>query len=237
MDLQDPRIQKLLLGVILSVSLLVFFFFTSLAPFTYQAGSLEIAELKTEHEKLSRDLERARLTVGNMEKVEREFEYLHRQWTVAQRLLPDENEISGLLRKISAAGTQAGLDWVQFTPAPRLAHGFYHENPIDVTLEGGYHQVGTFLSSISNLGRIVNVRGLELEGVDPRQQAEPDVEHTLTASLQVVAYSMDPSASIQAPADASGGSQELASSTSTAGRIKDKLAEARGETRASVGGK
>lgn len=233
MDLQDPRIQKMLLAVILSACVVVFFFFTSMAPFTYQSGAAKITELETEHERLARELERARLTVGNMEKVEREFEYLHKQWTVAQRLLPDENEISTLLRKISAAGTQAGLEWVEFTPSPMLTHGFYNENPIDVKLEGGYHQVGTFLSSISNLGRIVNVRGLTLAGVDARQQAEGDVEHTLEATMQVVAYSMDPSARLSAPADASS-SQEIASDGSQS--IKDKLVAARDGANASAGG-
>ena len=213
MDLQDPRVQKLLLAVILSACVVVFFFFTSLLPITYQARGADIAELRTEHERLSRELERARLTVGNMEKVEREFEYLHRQWTVAQRLLPDENEISALVRKISAAGTQAGLEWVRFNPAPSLAHGFYKENPIDVELEGGYHQVGTFLSSIANLGRIVNVRGLDLAGVSATEQAEPETAHTLTATMQVVAYSMDPTASLETPADASSGDQTIAANT------------------------
>jgi len=230
MDLQDPRVQKLLLSIILSACVVVFFFFTKMVPVTYQAGSEKIAILQTEHERLSRELERARLTVGNMEKVEREFEYLHRQWTVAQRLLPDENEISGLLRKISAAGTQAGLEWVEFKPAPELVHGFYSENPIDVRLEGGYHQVGTFLSSISNLGRIVNVRGLTLEGVDPRRQAEPEVGHSLEATLQVVAYSMDPSARLAEPADASSGDQTLAANGGAS--IKDKLDDARSQANA-----
>ena len=231
MDLQDPRVQKLLLSILLSASAVVFFFFTSLAPFTYQAGSKEIAELRVEHERLSRELERARLTVGNMEKVEREFEYLHRQWLVAQRLLPDENEISGLLRKVSAAGTQAGLEWVQFTPAPALSHGFYRENPVQVELEGGYHQVGAFLSSISNLGRIVNVRSLVLEGVPPTQQADEDVEHTLTATMQVVAYSMDPTAEAIVAPDAGDGTQTITADNAS---IQDKLVAARAE--ANTGG-
>ena len=223
----------MLLTVILSACVAVFFFFTTLMPVTYQSSAAQIAELRTEHERLSRELERARLTVGNMEKVEREFEYLHRRWTVAQRLLPDENEISGLLRKISAAGTQAGLEWVQFTPSPALAHGFYNENPIDVTLEGGYHQVGTFLSSVANLGRIVNVRGLTLEGVDARQQAEADNQHTLTATMQVVAYSMDPSAAVAAPADATDGNQSLSARTTP---VRQRLANVATTPLASDGG-
>ena len=237
MDLQDPKVQKLVLSALLSAMVLVFFFGTTLAPFTFSSRNADINELRTEHERLSRELERARLTVGNMAKVEREFEYLHRQWKVAQRLLPDENEMSGLLRKVSAAGTQAGLEWVEFTPQPTLGHGFYQENPIDVKLEGGYHQVGTFLGSIANLGRIINVRGLELQGVRPEQQADEKVGHTLTATMQVVAYSLDPNAALTAPQDASGEGQSLDTAGNNVNTIRQKLAEARGNTNASVGGK
>jgi type IV pilus assembly protein PilO len=237
MDLQDPKVQRLVLSVLLSGMVVVFFFGTKLAPFTFSSRNLEIAELRTEHEKLSKELERARLTVGNMEKVEREFEYLHRQWVVAQRLLPDENEMSDLLRRISAAGTQAGLEWVKFTPQPAIAHGFYLENPIDVRLEGGYHQVGSFLGSISNLGRIVNVRNLEIEGVRADQQSDPKIRHTLTASMQVVAYSLDPNASLQLPADVQGEGGQLSADSS--GSVRDRLMAARKEatTNAPAGGR
>lgn len=237
MNLQDPKVQRLVLSVLLSGMVVVFFFGTKLAPFTFSSRNMEIAELRTEHERLARELERARLTVGNMAKVEREFEYLHRQWVVAQRLLPDENEVSDLVRRISAAGTQAGLEWVKFAPQPTLGHGFYQENPIEVELEGGFHQVGSFLSSISNLGRIINVRGLEIEGVGAEQQAAEGVEHTLTASMQVVAYSLDPNASLSTPADAQGEGGQLNASNNGVGSVRDKLVAAREKDHTSAGGR
>jgi Tfp pilus assembly protein PilO len=208
MDLQDPKVQRLLIAVILSAGVLYGYFGTSLAPFTYPSRGVKIQELKTQQEQLTRDLERARLTIGNAAKLEREFDYLHRQWMVAQRLIPDEREVSGLVRKISAAGTQAGLEWVRFEPKPSMVQGFYQENPIEVELEGGFHQVGTFLGSLANLGRIMNVRALKIEGVDPRAQAEDDNDHSLTATMEVVAYTMD-KAGMNMPIDASDASQSL----------------------------
>ncbi len=208
MDLQDPKVQRLLLAVIISAGVLYGYFGTSLAPFTYPSRGAKIQELKTQQEQLTRDLERARLTIGNAAKLEREFDYLHRQWLVAQRLIPDDHEISGLVRKISAAGTQAGLEWVRFEPKPSLAQGFYEETPIEVELEGGFHQVGTFLGSLANLGRIMNVRALRIEGVDARKQGDDGSDHTLTATMEVVAYTMD-KASMTAPMDVQPGSQSL----------------------------
>ncbi len=225
MDLQDPKVQRLLISALVSALMLVGFFATQLAPFTYGARSAQIATLQAEHEKLSREIERARLTVGNMEKVEREFAYLHRQWMVAQKLLPDENEISGLLRRVSAAGTQAGLEWVKFTPQPSLGRGFYRENPVEVQLEGGFHQVGTFLGSLANLGRILNVRGLHLEGVRPTDQGKPEIDHTLTATMQIVAYSIDPSAAMPAAPDAAGAAQEMSAADGASPQVHAAVLE------------
>lgn len=214
MDLHDPKVQRLLFSSLISALCLYLFFGTSLMGFTFQSQRSDIAELETEHEKLSRELERARLIVGNMAKLEREFDYLHRQWQVAQSLLPDQNEISPLLRKITAAGTQAGLDFVRFEPKPRLQQGFYAENPVSVQIEGGYHQLGTFVSQLANLNRIINVRNLDIRGVQPESQEE--ATHTLEATMEIVAYSMDPSERVLSPADAGNGSQELTDANAAA---------------------
>ena len=226
MDLQDPKVQRMLMSALVSVMLLYGFFGTSLTSFTFASRSQQISDLQGEHEQLSRDLERARLTVGNMAKLEREFDYLHRQWAVAQTLLPEEEEVSGLLRKVSAAGTQAGLDWVRFEPKASLGRGFYQENPVEVELEGGFHQVGTFLGSLSNLSRILNVRGIYLSGVKPEEQAKPESDFTLTAKMQIVAYSIDRSVvGPSAPFDAQGNAQSLSAASSGNANLSGSVAE------------
>jgi type IV pilus assembly protein PilO len=236
MDLQDPKVQRILISALISVAVLYVYFGTSLMGFTYPSRRAEITQLNEEYEKLSRELERARLTVGNMAKLEREFEYLHRQWNVAKTLLPEDNEMSELLRKVTAAGTQAGLEFVRFEPKPSLAHGFYSENPIEVEVEGGYHQVGSFLSQLANLNRIINVRNLSLVGVKPEDQGKPEVTHSVGASMEVVTYSVDKTGAL--PSDASTGSQQLAqgpgANPNTVSHVRDKLTASRQQ--AGVGG-
>jgi Tfp pilus assembly protein PilO len=86
-----------------------------------------------------------------------------------------------------------------------LARGFYKENPVNVELEGGFHQVGSFLSAVANMGRIINVRQLSLEGVDANRQEESGF--TVAASMQIVAYTIDPNAQIPADPEALDGAQ------------------------------
>jgi type IV pilus assembly protein PilO len=237
MDLQNPKLQRILFTTVLGALVLYVYFGSNLLGFTYQPRKHAIEDLQKDYEAVSRDLERARLTVGNLPKLEREYDYLHRQWMVAQSLLPTENEMSDLLRTISAAGQQSGLEWVKFQPESPLVRDFYTENPIFIEVEGGYHQVGTFLGQIANLNRIVNVRDMKLESVKPEKQGGKDVHHTVEASMRIVAYTV-PDQPAAVTGDAS--KKELDSTSKRLGRItdsvKEKLDTARSKNQAKLEG-
>ncbi len=190
MDLQSPKVQRILISSLVSVLILYLFFGTAMLSFSYRAKKAQIAELQSQSDALNRDLERARITARNLPKLEQEYEYLHQQWLIARNLLPEQNEMEPLLRKISAAAQQAGLVWVEYRPQQPIQREFYTENPIDIKVEGNFHQVGTFLGQVANLNRIVNVRNVELEGVRPEDQGKEDNTHSLSGSMQIVAYTV-----------------------------------------------
>ncbi len=100
----------------------------------------------------------------NLERVEQEYAILREQWEVAQTLLPEQNEMPNLLRKVTAAGQQSGIEFELFRPSTPVNQGFYQDNPIEVSIKGGYHQTAVFLSRLANLNRIVNVSDLKVEG-------------------------------------------------------------------------
>lgn len=237
MDLQNPKLQRLLLTSVLGGLALYAYFGSNFLSFGYMPRKAAIAELQKEYEGVSRDLERARLTVGNLPKLEREYEYLHRQWKVAQSLLPRDNEMADLLRTISAAGQQSGLEWVKFKPESPLVRDYYTENPVMIEVEGGYHQVGTFLGQVANLSRIVNVKDLKMVGVKPDKQGEPDVRHTVEASMRIVAYTVPD----QPAAAAEAQSKDLESTNKRLGRnisstVKGKMDTARDKHAAKLEG-
>ncbi len=190
MDLQSPKVQRILISTLVSVLILYLFFGTAMLSFSYRAKKAEIAQLQAQSDELNRDLERARITARNLPKLEQEYEYLHQQWLIARNLLPEENDMEPLLRKISAAAQQAGLVWVEYRPQPPVQREYYTENAIDVEVEGNFHQVGTFLGQVANLNRIVNVRNVKLEGVRPEDQGKEDNTHSLTGKMQIVAYTV-----------------------------------------------
>ncbi len=237
-DVRDPKVIRWLLAVLVILILVPAYFFTSVVPFTWQARHAEIAKLDARHQELSRDLEKARLLVRNLARVEKEYQILHEQWSVAQMLLPQKNEIPVLLRKVTAAGSQSGVDFQLFRPQPPVPREFYAENPVEVKIQAGYHQTGVFLSRLANLNRIVNVSNLKLKGLD-KQEDQP---FTVETSMILTAYTLEGAAPVGEAADA--GEKKLASATTapaqgasegTGARAKDEAVKA--AAGASAGGR
>lgn len=206
MSLRDSKTQRVLIATVLSVVALWAYFVSSLLPFGYQVRAEKAKELRAQQESASAELEKARRTVSNLPQLEREQRDLERKWRQAETLLPTTKEMPQLLTEITQAGEQAGVEFKLFKPESAKPQEFYNENPVQVEVKGGFHQVGVFLARVANLGRIVNVTDLHLAGTEqkprskgkrettPKQGNRERTDHTMTATFTATAYSLrDPS--------------------------------------------
>ena len=185
LDLKNQGVLKVILCVLLAVCVLGVFFFTHFLPFGYPNGRDRLTELKAQYEKKSTELARARAAVADLPRFEAEYELLHHRWAMAAELLPTERQLAVLLRKISLAGQQTGVSFVMFKPAPMRSETYYTTMPIDITVFGGYHQVGSFLAELANMRRIVTVSNMRLT-----TNAKGDPLASTSASITASAYSL-----------------------------------------------
>ena len=185
-DVKDPKLLRWAGAILLVIAVVPMYFMSTSYPATWASRAGTIQDLETRHEELSRDLEKARLLVRNLERVEQEYGILREQWEVAQALLPEQNEMPNLLRKVSAAGQQSGVEFQVFRPLTPTNKGFYADNPVEVTVQGGYHQTGVFLSRLANLNRIVNVSKLRVKGVSDQDKTPA----TMETDLVLTAYTL-----------------------------------------------
>jgi type IV pilus assembly protein PilO len=167
MNLREPKTQRIVFGVLALAALGYVYFGTSFLPFSYPVRKAKIESLEKEHEKLAAEVEKARRVVGDLARLEAEYERLHDQWLSAQELLPEEKEMPELLRQVTTAGSRAGVEFALFEPSAQVQKEFHTEYPVKVTVRGNYHQVGSFLGRLSNMERIVNVSNLAL--VQPKE--------------------------------------------------------------------
>ncbi len=194
MDFKDPHLQK---GVIIGIFCALIgyvYFFTSFLPFFRHPMGSKIESLSSEYEKMSAELEKARKTVGNLAKLEAEYNRLHDKWIASQGLLPKDKEVADLLRKVTRVGSQAGIDFLLFEPQDLVQKEFITENPVKVRVRGEYHQLGVFLSKVANLDRIVNVSNLVIKSVDKREGGGREDRvlrnHTIEAEMTLTAYTL-----------------------------------------------
>ena len=81
------------------------------------------------------------------------------------RLLPGGREIPDLLDDITAAAEDNGLIVRSLDLQPERPDGFYAEWPMEIAVEGGYHEVGSFVSRVASLPRIVTLHDFDIESV------------------------------------------------------------------------
>lgn len=87
--------------------------------------------------------------------------------------LPEEKEVSNLLKQVSDLGIVAGLRILLWKPEQKKSHpsGIVYEIPVRVELSGSYHNLGYFFSSLTKLNRIVNISDIKLSDPKPAKES------------------------------------------------------------------
>ena len=172
MDLKDPKTQKIILAVAGIAILVYFYVIADYVPFNYPARAKQIGTLKTTYTQKMSELTKAQQLVNQ-------------RWTVAQELLPSQKEVASLLRKVTIAGQESGVHFLLFRPGDPKPSQYFTENPVQVSVTGGFHRAGAFLGEISDLSRLVNVSELKLKGFD-----KGDLDETVQADFVATAYTL-----------------------------------------------
>jgi type IV pilus assembly protein PilO len=98
-----------------------------------------------------------------------ENERLRNRMNELKQQLPEEKEISTLLKQVSDLCIRSGLKVLLWKPQQRKPHAsnIVYEIPVNVELSGSYHNLGYFFSSLTKLNRIVNITNIKMGG-DPK---------------------------------------------------------------------
>ena len=116
------------------------------------------AELQTLRTEITRGLATAR----QLPEFRSQVSGLQSQLDRLRVVLPEERDVSDLLRRVQAMATQSNLTIQGFSPQAITTRELHAEWPIGLQLEGTYHDLGTFLERVSTFPRIINVTGLTI---------------------------------------------------------------------------
>lgn len=104
-------------------------------------------------------------------------------------ILPEEKDVAELLRRLQTLASQSNLTIKHFRPRAIAVKELHAEWPIELEVEGAYHNVGQFLDKVSKLPRIINVGTMELTAVP---QARPGVTVKVTCTAMTFVLNDQP---------------------------------------------
>ena len=147
-----PLAVKVIIWILIFISALALGYFMHITNLQNELERVVVQEdtLRTDYENKffqAVHLEAYRLQQKQMEET---FEAILRQ-------LPSDTEIPGLIEDITLVGLENGLEFSSIDLQPEAVHEFYIEKPIQIVVSGGYHSLGSFVSDVADLSRIVTL--------------------------------------------------------------------------------
>ena len=122
----------------------------------------QLSRVQQEEQQLRLTFENKQRKAANYDAYKAQLAQMEQSFGTMLRQLPGETEIPSLIVDISQAGLAAGLQEKLFVPQPEIPKDFYAEKPIKIRLEGGFHELGNFVSGIAALPRIVTLHNINI---------------------------------------------------------------------------
>jgi type IV pilus assembly protein PilO len=113
--------------------------------------------------KLKADFESKALQAANLDTYQKQLDDMQTSFGAMLKQLPGKTELPSILQDISQAAQVDGLKQDLFRPEAEATKDFYAEKPIDLQLDGGYHDFGKFVSDVAALPRIVTLHNIVIK--------------------------------------------------------------------------
>jgi type IV pilus assembly protein PilO len=145
--------------------------------------------------------ERTKLQLISEEKVkfEKRLQELEDKRKRALALLPDEPQIEELTTDLNRRARQAQIRITKIVPLPEVPMGFYARVPMQLFLEGTFHQLVVFFNHVAEMKRIVNIQDVFLTEPTRREGQIYLKTQVLATSYRSLKEAAKPAAAPAAP--------------------------------------
>lgn len=170
------------IGIFLAVSLVAVGAFWNWyvrdASSSIESRSAQLATLQLE-------VSRGQATAARLPEFRREVNQLETQLSQLRNVLPEEQDVADLLRRVQAMATQSRLRILGFTPTAVARREMHAEWPIGLRLEGTYHDLGMFFDRVSKFPRIINIGDIRIRAAEAADGGTITAEFTATTFVLI----------------------------------------------------
>ncbi len=155
----------------------------------------EIRRLSAEITKQENQIAVDKVKVARLAALKVENEKLKKRMEELKLQLPEEKEVSSLLKQVSDLGIRSGLRILSWKPEAKKDHPseIIYEIPVAVEVSGSYHNLGIFFSGLTKFNRIVNITDIKIS--DPKPQRD---EATVKITFKATTFSGIPAGEVAA---------------------------------------
>ena len=156
------------------------------------------ASLATEQARLDAmkvEINKGLATARQLPEFQQQVGELQARLNLLRAVLPEEKDVSDLLRRLQTLATESNLQIKGFKPAAIVTKQTHAEWPIALELDGTYHNLGLFFDRVSKFPRIINVTGVTI-----KSKEKPQPGSTISAACVATTYVL-----IEAPAKPAAG--------------------------------
>ncbi|MFQ5499304.1 MAG: type 4a pilus biogenesis protein PilO [Candidatus Zixiibacteriota bacterium] len=161
MDFKDAKTQKIALGV-LAFFIVVYFWHSRL----YSRYESQINLKSQEFETLTTNLRNVELKAKSLDALSEEYDGLMMRYHEIEALLPEVKQIPSFLVQLHTASSLTGTKIKRIMPQPVIAESFYNITSFQIEMTGTYHDVGAFMSYVSNFPFITNVSDFTVKALN-----------------------------------------------------------------------
>jgi type IV pilus assembly protein PilO len=158
-DLLDKPLQQKILYLTGASIVIWFVLWTVLLGGQWSRLSQLSEELGNDRERLASMQAKA----ANLEAVRAQVSELDRELSAALARLPDRKEIPNLLNNLSELANASGLRITKFRQLDELPRDYYAEVPVELSMQGSFHQVAAFFSRVPRLSRLINMSSISMK--------------------------------------------------------------------------
>lgn len=144
----------------------------------------ELTARQARLETLEGEVAKARAVAARLPTAEREVQALEARLRETEAVIPEEKDPQEVLRNLHEMASESLLDIASFKPQPAVARAQYTEWPIELGVEGGYHDLGRFFDRIAAMSRLMSVSNLQIK-TQARDNARGTVSATCVATTFV----------------------------------------------------
>ena len=190
MDLRDPKIQKVAIGVV-AFFILTYFWYSRV----YSGQVNKIEAKKNEYQAMIVNLRNVEMKSKSLDALQAEYEALLMKYREIEQLLPEVKMVPSFLVQLHTASSLTGTKIVSIKPLPVKPESFYNIVDFEVKLAGSYNDFGKFVIYIANFPFIVNLNNMTIRAPDDVEKQlrsgfaeEDELDHTLEAKFVLSTY-------------------------------------------------